>query len=180
MKDKLLLTVLLAGVTLAICCGAAFSDKSKNEEALVQTTTKAPDIVLVSPDGKTIKLSKLKGKMVLIDFWASWCGPCRKENPNVVEAYNKYKSKKFLNAKGFEVYSVSLDRNEEAWKKAITEDKLIWKNHGWDKDGAASKLYQVNSIPSGFLVDGEGNIVASGQELRGMNLHITLDKYIKQ
>lgn len=179
MRNKFLFIALIAGIVLAISCGAAYSDKSKNDEP-VQTVTKAPDIVLVSPDGKTIKLSKLKGKMVLIDFWASWCGPCRKENPNVVEAYNKYKSSKFQNAKGFEVYSVSLDRNEDAWKKAITDDKLVWKNHGWDNDGAVSKLYNVNSIPSGFLVDGEGNIVAKGQELRGMNLHITLDKYIKQ
>jgi hypothetical protein len=96
-----------------------------------------------------------------------------------VEAYNKYKSKKFKNAKGFEVFSVSLDRNEEAWKKAIADDKLVWKNHGWDKDGAASKVYQVYSIPSGFLVDGEGNIVAKGQELRGMGLHLALDKHLK-
>jgi thiol-disulfide isomerase/thioredoxin len=145
-----------------------------------QVNVKAPDIELISPMGKTIKLSKLKGKMVLVDFWASWCGPCRRENPHVVEAYAKYQNAKFLNAKGFEVFSVSLDRNEDAWKKAIEEDKLTWKNHGWDKDGVASKAYQVFSIPSGFLVDGEGMIVAKGQELRGIGLHLALDKYIKQ
>jgi thiol-disulfide isomerase/thioredoxin len=141
---------------------------------------KAPEIELVSPSGKKIKLSKLKGKMVLIDFWASWCGPCRRENPNVVEAYKKYKAAKFINAKGFEVFSVSLDREEAPWKKAIADDFLTWKNHGWDKDGSASKAYNVYSIPSGFLVDGDGNIVAQGDALRGLGLHIALDKYIKK
>ena len=166
---------------IALIAGVICAFQSSNESSPLQlTTSKAPEISLVAPNGKTIKLSKLKGKMVLIDFWASWCGPCRKENPSVVEAYNKYRNSKFQNAKGFEVYSVSLDRNEDAWKKAIADDKLIWKNHGWDKDGVASKLYQVYSIPSGFLVDGEGNIVARGNELRGLGLHLALDKYIKK
>ncbi|MFO0495629.1 MAG: TlpA family protein disulfide reductase [Flavobacteriia bacterium] len=169
-------------VLCALCLVPTLSsfNTSKNRTLTSDGNTKAPEIELISPSGKKIKLSKLKGKMVLIDFWASWCGPCRRENPNVLEAYNKYKSKKFLNGKGFEVFSVSLDKNEEAWKKAISDDKLIWKNHGWDKDGEASKLYQVYSIPSGFLVDGEGTIVAKGQELRGMGLHIALDKQLKQ
>lgn len=139
----------------------------------------APDIELKNPSGKTIKLSKLKGKMVLIDFWASWCGPCRRENPNVVEAYGKYKSSKFKTGKGFEVFSVSLDRDEKAWKKAIVDDKLSWNNHVIDNGGAASKAYGVSSIPSGFLVDGKGKIVASGNSLRGLGLHIEIEKHLK-
>jgi hypothetical protein len=100
--------------------------------------------------------------------------------PNVVEAYGKYKDKKFQNGKGFEVYSVSLDRNEEAWKKAITSDKMTWKNHGWDKEGKAATAYKVQFIPQAFLVDGEGKIVAKGEELRGLNLHLTIDKFVKE
>jgi len=141
--------------------------------------TTAPEIALASPKGTVLKLSSLRGKMVLVDFWASWCGPCRKESPNVVEAYHKYHQKEFKDAKGFEVFSVSLDRDAEAWKQAILADKLVWKNHVLDVQGLAAANYQVATIPNAFLLDGNGVIVASGAQLRGLNLHITLDKFLK-
>jgi thiol-disulfide isomerase/thioredoxin len=140
----------------------------------------APEIQLKSPNGKDISLKNLRGKLVLIDFWASWCGPCRNESPNVVEAYKKYKKRKFTTGNGFEVLSVSLDKDENAWKKAIKDDHLVWKNHGIDKEGKASASYGVSSIPSGFLIDGNGNILAQGEKLRGLNLHITIEKYLSK
>lgn len=151
---------------------------TSNSAVPPQKGTEAPEIELESPKGKTLKLSKLRGKMVLVDFWASWCGPCRRENPNVVEAYNKYHKAKFKDAKGFVVFSVSLDRKEDSWKQAIEKDELAWKYHVWDKEQKASRAYGVSSIPMAFLLDADGKIVAMGSELRGMGLHLKLDEYL--
>lgn len=139
----------------------------------------APNIRLISASGDTVQLSSLKGKVVLIDFWASWCGPCRQENPNLVEAFSKYHKSKFKKGKGFEIFSVSLDKNEEAWKKAIESDRLTWKYHVIDKKGDAAKTYGVNTIPNGFLIDPKGKIVAHGAALRGIGLHIEIEKLLK-
>jgi thiol-disulfide isomerase/thioredoxin len=129
----------------------------------------APEITLPDPTGKNVSLSSLKGKVVLLDFWASWCGPCRKENPNVVNVYKKYKDK------GFTVYSVSLDNAKANWVDAISKDNLIWTSHvsdlkGWKSSAAA--LYGVKGIPATFLIDQQGKIIAVN--LRGETLEESL------
>ena len=131
----------------------------------------APDIIMPTPDENIISLSSLKGKVVLLDFWASWCRPCRMENPHVVKLYEKYKRK------GFTVYSVSLDQRKTSWMNAIEADGLKWENHVSDLKGwrnAAAVEYEVRGIPSTFLLDKKGRIIA--KDLRGY----ALDRKLKE
>jgi peroxiredoxin len=133
----------------------------------------APDFTLNDSTGNPISLSSLKGKILLVDFWAAWCGPCRAENPNVVRAWQKYKDK------GFDVLGVSFDTNREKWLKAVKDDKLTWTQvsdlKGWGNE--AGKLYGINSIPANVLLDKDQKIIASG--LRGEELFKKLEELLE-
>ena len=133
----------------------------------------APDFTLNTPDGKPLSMHSIKGKVKLIDFWASWCGPCRGENPHVVEIYKEY------HPKGLEIFGVSLDNNKEAWVKAIADDGLVWK-HGSDLKGwqsAPAQLYSVSGIPHTVLLDENNKIIA--KNLRGDELKQKIAELLK-
>ncbi len=138
----------------------------------------APEIELPTPDGDTVALSNLRGQVVLIDFWAGWCGPCRRENPNVVKTFREFKDKDFMIGDGFTVYGVSLDKSKDTWTNAIKKDGLMWTQVSdlkyWQSPYV--RRYGVRGIPSNFLIDEEGVIIA--KNLRGEKLSKTLQKFV--
>jgi len=174
----IILAVIASSITFA-------QEEDSSNQSLVKIGTnignQAPELVYDSPDGEPIALSSLRGQYVLINFWASWCRTCRKENPTLVEAYSNYHDKNFEGGEKFTIYSVSFDKKERSWKKIIKRDKLIWPNHvselkKWDTK--AVQLYELRGIPENLLIDGNGIIIA--KNLHGENLEKELAKHIKK
>jgi peroxiredoxin len=134
----------------------------------VKSGHSATEISLPDSSGNIVRLSDLKGKVVLVDFWASWCGPCRNNNPHLTRLYNKY------HPEGLQILGVSIDNDQESWRKAILQDKLQWiqvnDNKGWD--GPAATNYEVNAIPASFLVDKEGVVRKIGLMGRALESEI--------
>jgi thiol-disulfide isomerase/thioredoxin len=185
---KTAIYLIVASLFLLSCksSGSNSADLQNPEQTQLSIKTginigeRAPELVFESPTGENISLSSLRGKMVLIDFWAAWCSPCRLENPNLVKTYHQYKDKEFINGSGFTVYGVSLDRKMIDWTTAIANDGLVWESHvsdlkGWQSVPAAQ--YGVMAIPANFLIDGNGIILAKG--LRGEYLDNKLKEFLK-
>jgi peroxiredoxin len=190
---KVIVTALMSVmVVIAACSGNNKGKESKASSAAPKTVTentnvkvglnignRAPELEYPSPDGELLKLSSLRGKLVLIDFWASWCPPCRRENPSLVQTWRAFKDKKFKNGEGFTIYSVSLDADKNSWISAIDHDRLDWRNHVSDLkywESVPAAMYQVTGIPMNFLIDGNGIIVA--KNLRGAELTMTLNNMV--
>lgn len=174
---------LILGLILTIgMVSMAWMKNPMAPSGIPQVGDKAIDLKFLNPEDKEMALSELQGYVVLLDFWASWCGPCRRANPHVVKVYEEYKDQKFIKGtEGFEVFSVSLDKDKARWIDAIDKDNLSWKYHVSDLKGwrtEAGKPYGISSIPTTYLIDEEGYIIARNPS--PAIIQMELDKRLKK
>lgn len=168
--------------SLLLCLSLGLSASAQYENTTIQVGQKAPELKFDDPNGKKLALSEInKGRFILLDFWASWCGPCRRANPELVKLYHDFKNKKLKQAKnGFTVVSVSLDKAKEAWTQAIQADKLEWPYHMSDLlawNSKAAEIYGVQYVPQAFLIGPDGKILHKFQY--GEDQAAVLNKFLK-
>ena len=166
--------ILMVAIVLS---GSSFLNAYVRKQGL-EIGDKAPEITLPSPDGKTVALSSLKNKLVLVDFWGTWCAPCVKEQPELAKLYKKYKSASFTNGKGFEIFGVSLDAKKENWDKGIKSQNINWIQVSDLKfwRSPVAKTYNIQELPFNLLLDGRGVILA--KNLHGAELDKAISKFL--
>ena len=168
---------LIFTISILLCLVTSQSLSQPGISAIgLEVGNKAPEIKLPDPEGDTIALSSLRGKIVLIDFWANWCAPCLKEQPELISLYQKYRQSDFINATGFAIYGVSLDSKNEEWVNTIKKFKMDWAQVSDLKfwNSGVARLYNIEEIPYNLLIDGNGIIVA--RNLHGKELNDELSK----